>query len=103
MEDVSRAIEYLLSRQATGILHVVNQGSTTWCQFAREIFRLAGMNVAVDEITAAEYGAAAPRPSYSVLDTRRYAALEGPALPDWQTALSCYLAGRSPASPSAAN
>ncbi len=61
------------------------------------------MNVAVDEITAAEYGAAAPRPPYSVLDTCRYAVLEGPALPDWQTALSCYLAGRSPARPSAAN
>ena len=62
-----------------GTYHVTNTGSATWFEFAAEIFRLAGMKVAIQPITTAEYGAAAPRPSYSVLDTAAYHRLGGPA------------------------
>jgi dTDP-4-dehydrorhamnose reductase len=77
-----------------GTYHVTNTGQTTWREFAVEIFRLAGMNVAVRPITTAEYGAAAPRPSYSVLDTSAYRRLGGPAVPDWKAALAEYFAER---------
>ena len=75
-----------------GTYHVTNTGQTTWREFAVEIFRLAGMKVAVRPITTAEYGAAAPRPSYSVLDTSAYHSLGGPAMPDWKAALAEYFA-----------
>ena len=57
-----------------------------------EIFRLAGMPVAVRAITTADYAAAAPRPSYSVLDTTAYHRLGGPPMPDWRSALVEYFA-----------
>ena len=75
-----------------GIYHVTNTGQTTWREMAVEIFRLAGMNVTVQPITTAEYGAPAARPSYSVLDTAAYHRLGGPPMPDWKAALTEYFA-----------
>ena len=71
---------------------MTNTGEATWREFAAEIFRLAGMKVAVRPITTAEYGAPAARPSYSVLDTSAYHRLGGPAMPDWKAALAEYFA-----------
>ena len=71
---------------------MTNTGQTTWFDFAAEIFRQAGMEVALRPITTAEYGAPASRPSYSVLDTTAYHRLGGPAMPDWKAALAEYFA-----------
>ncbi len=93
---LARVIVFLLSGNGVpapwGTYHVTNTGQTTWREFAVEIFRLAGINVAVRPITTAEYGATAPRPSYSVLDTSAYHSLGGPAMPDWKAALAEYFA-----------
>jgi dTDP-4-dehydrorhamnose reductase len=75
-----------------GTYHVTNTGQTTWYEFAQEIFRCAGMQVAIRPITTAEYGAPAARPSYSVLDTTAYHRLGGPPMPDWKAALVEYCA-----------
>jgi dTDP-4-dehydrorhamnose reductase len=75
-----------------GTYHVTNTGAATWREFAAEIFRQAGMQVAIRPITTAEYGAPAARPSYSVLDTSAYHRLGGPAMPDWKAALAEYFA-----------
>jgi dTDP-4-dehydrorhamnose reductase len=73
---------------------VTNTGAATWCEFARQIVRLAGLGVAVEPITTEEFAAAAPRPAYSVLDTMAYHRLGGPPMPDWKTALAEYFAER---------
>ena len=92
---VARAIRFLLDTHGYGTYHVVNSGETTWYDMAVEIFRQSGLEVEVEPITTAEYGAPAPRPSYSVLDTAKYHALAGsPAMPPWQDALAEYLATR---------
>jgi len=75
-----------------GAYHVTNTGETTWRDFAAEIFRLANLQVEIQPITTAEYGAPAPRPSYSVLDTAAYHDLGGPPMPDWKAALAEYFA-----------
>lgn len=93
VEHVARAVKFLADRGETGLLHVTNQGATTWHELAVEIFKLAKMNVEVEPITTAEYGAAAPRPAYSVLDISRYQSLGGPELPHWKNALGEYLHG----------
>jgi dTDP-4-dehydrorhamnose reductase len=95
---LARAILFLLGVNPTsggspapwGIYHVTNTGEATWREFADEIFRQAGMSVAVHPITTAEYNASAARPSYSVLDTSAYHRLGGPAMPDWRAALKEY-------------
>jgi dTDP-4-dehydrorhamnose reductase len=71
---------------------VTNSGATTWYEFACEIVRQAGIEARVEPITSAEYGAAAPRPRYSVLDTTAYHRLGGPPMPDWKSALAEYFA-----------
>lgn len=73
--------------QAYGTYHLVNGGATTWCGFARALLKAAGREVAVEPISTAEFGAAAPRPAYSVLSNAKYARLGGPPLDDWQAAL----------------
>jgi dTDP-4-dehydrorhamnose reductase len=75
---------------AWGTYHVTNTGEATWREFAAEIFRQAGMQVAIHPITTVEYGAPAARPSYSVLDTAAYHRLGGPVMPDWRAALAEY-------------
>ncbi len=89
---VVRAMRFLLNVETHGVYHVTNAGDATWCEFAREIFRQSGLAVPVDPITSAEWGAPAPRPTYSVLDGSKYLALPGaPPLPPWQDALAEYL------------
>lgn len=93
---IARAILFLLGENGKpapwGTYHVTNTGEATWRQFATEIFRQAGMQVVIQPITTAEYGAPAARPSYSVLDTAAYHRLGGPAMPDWKAALGEYFA-----------
>jgi dTDP-4-dehydrorhamnose reductase len=90
--DLARAILYLLSHGHYGIFHVVNGGDVTWYEFAREIFRLEGRPMELIPITSAEYGAAAPRPAYSVLSTAKYEATGGPKMRPWSEALAEYFA-----------
>jgi dTDP-4-dehydrorhamnose reductase len=93
---LARVILFLLGQSGRpvpwGTYHVTNSGEATWREFAAEIFRLAGMQVAIRPISTAEYGAPAARPSYSVLDTSAYHRLGGPAMPDWRAALEEYFA-----------
>ncbi|MBX7165592.1 MAG: dTDP-4-dehydrorhamnose reductase [Pirellulales bacterium] len=92
---VARAIEFLAATEAYGLYHVTNAGAVRWYDFAAEIFRQAGISIELEAITTAEYGAPAPRPAYSVLDTSKYSALGGPELPDWRAGLAEYLALRT--------
>jgi dTDP-4-dehydrorhamnose reductase len=93
---LASAVLYLLRAEAPfGTYHVVNAGSTTWYDFACEIFRQASVDVEVLPVSTDEYQAAAPRPCYSVLDTGKYNALGGPRLPPWPEALAQYLARRA--------
>ncbi|MEK6238969.1 MAG: NAD(P)-dependent oxidoreductase [Planctomycetales bacterium] len=94
---LARSVLFLLEKiikepKLAGTYHVVNQGETTWRGFAAEIFEQAGKQVELIPITTEEYGAAAPRPRWSVLDCSKYLALGGPPLPSRQDALAEYFA-----------
>jgi dTDP-4-dehydrorhamnose reductase len=92
--DVATATSSLIAAGARGSFHITNAGDCTWYEFAREIFRAAGMNVEVTPITSAEFGAAARRPSYSVLSNEKLRG-SGIAVPrPWTDALRAYLAER---------
>jgi dTDP-4-dehydrorhamnose reductase len=66
--DLADALVQLIETDAFGLYHATNSGSLTWCEFAREIFRLAKLEVEVTPITTAEFGAKAHRTVFSVLD-----------------------------------
>ncbi len=62
-----------------GLYHFAGSGYCSWCELAREIVELAGLEVPVEPITTAELGRPAPRPAFSALETERPV----PHLPHW--------------------
>lgn len=86
--DVAAATAALIAAGTTGIAHVTNAGACSWHEFAAAIFELAGVRADLTAITSREYGAAARRPSYSVLAC-------DPPLRPWREALQAYLQARA--------
>ena len=92
--DVARVVVRMLTDGcAPGVYHVVNAGSATWFEFAREIVRRAGVEATVTPCATGEYPVRAARPRYSALDNAKVSAVFG-AMPAWQDALDRYLHAR---------
>lgn len=92
--DLADAVGLLLQLGANGLYHWTNSGQCSWYEFARGVFASSQRKVAVEPITTAEYGAAARRPRYSVLDMGVWETLRLPAPRPWQAALDDYLRQR---------
>ena len=75
----------------TGLYHFSATGATTWFGFAKAIVGDAPSPVVVP-IATAEFPTPARRPAYGVLDTSRFAATFGFALPAWENCLADCLA-----------
>ena len=92
--DAARVVlRILTSGCLPGVYHVVNNGTATWFEFAREIVRLAGIEAVVTPCTSDEYATRALRPRYSALDNARISAAFG-GMPPWEDALERYLAAK---------
>jgi dTDP-4-dehydrorhamnose reductase len=96
--DIAHAVKDLIVHHAAGrkeniqgIFNYANAGAVTWDNFARKIFQSAKLNCEVTTITSAEYGAPAPRPSYSVLNCDKIRPLLSSPIPAWEDALNRYL------------
>lgn len=92
---LARAIEFLcrsalVGESISGVYHVVNTGGVSWYEFACAVLAGAGLKAVVEPISTAEYAAAAPRPSDSVLDVGKYHRLKGPVMPSWNDAVRQY-------------
>ena len=71
-----------------GIYHFSNRGETTRFGFAEEIKRVAGIDrCKLLPITTEKYGAAAPRPAYSVMDLSKICSAFHVEIPRWEEAL----------------
>jgi dTDP-4-dehydrorhamnose reductase len=78
---------------ATGLLHLTNQGVTTWFGLAREIVELAGGDPEVIQpCSTDEFPRPARRPANSVLDSERLAELGLEPLPHYREALAAAVA-----------
>jgi dTDP-4-dehydrorhamnose reductase len=84
---LAEATRELLERPY-GTWHLAAGGDCTWADFAEEIFSEADLACEVRRIPAAEYGAPAPRPAYSVLRSER---AEAPRLAHWREGLRACL------------
>ncbi len=91
-------LERAASQDAWGLYHVTAGGDATWREFATAIFAGAarrGRRVPdVVGISTAEFGAAARRPAYSVLDSARVARVFGVRAEHWSTQLESVLDAR---------
>ena len=91
--DLSRLLADMIVTEKYGYYHATNEGGyISWYDFAREIFRQAGMDTKVNPVTTAEYGLSkAARPFNSRLDKSKLVAAGFTPLPTWQDALGRYL------------
>lgn len=88
-------IEKIIEKEPEyGIYHSTNEGFTTWCQFTRKIFELAGINTKVNAITSEEYKEMYPqssdRPKNSQLSKEKLKNV-GIVPSKWEDALKEYL------------
>jgi dTDP-4-dehydrorhamnose reductase len=88
-------VELARSTTPPQTLHYANAGQASWCDFAREIFRLAGADPArVHGVDTAAFPRPAPRPAWSVLSTESWAAAGLTPPRDWRDALAAHVAAR---------
>jgi dTDP-4-dehydrorhamnose reductase len=93
--DLARKVWAVLPKASHPVYHLTNAGQTSWYDFARRSLELAGVAADLTPVTAAEYGARARRPAYSVLAHANLAALGEDDLRPWDQALVAYVAERS--------
>lgn len=93
--DLAAAMARLIESTQFGTYHATNSGQCSWFEFASEIFRIEKLPVKAIPIAAAEYGAKARRPDFSVLTCSKLQAETGASLPPWQESLARYLRERS--------
>ena len=91
-KELAKIIDKLLWTENYGTYHGTCEGSCSWADFAKEIFRLAGKNTEVDYITTAEYPTPAKRPAYSVLEKFMLKLTVGYEPADWHEAIAEYIA-----------
>jgi len=93
--ELAKAIQYLLPTDNYGLFHGTCEQSTSWDEFTREIFRLAGRKTEVISVTTEEYTSAhpasAPRPHYSILDNYMLRLTTDFVYKDWKEALDDYM------------
>ncbi len=94
-KELAKAIACLLPTENYGLFHGTCEGSTSWDEFTREIYRLAGIATKVKSVSTEEYQAinpqSAPRPHYSILDNYMFRLTTDHRYADWKDALDVYM------------
>lgn len=87
-DDLAVATIDALNLFTTGVLHLTNQGATTWFDLAKAALVEAGMDPELlSPCGTAEYPTPASRPAYSVLGSERIAEVGVGPLPPWRDSL----------------
>ncbi|WP_373899161.1 dTDP-4-dehydrorhamnose reductase [Haloimpatiens sp. FM7315] len=89
--DLAKVILKLVKNKAYGLYHCTCKGECTWYDFAKEIFKIKGIDTEVIPCTTDEFPRPAKRPKYSVL---RNLALEnsvGDITREWEESLKEYI------------
>lgn len=88
----ARLASHRVETMSWGIYHAAGTGEATWCDLARETFRLSatlgGPSARVRAVTTADYPTPAKRPANSRLDCSKLASNYGVRLPDWHEGLA---------------
>lgn len=89
--DLANIIYQALEKEIPyGIYHTTNLGFTTWYEFTKKIYELAGISCKVNPVTSEEFASAAKRPANSMLSKEKILDA-GVEIPSWEDALERYL------------
>lgn len=90
--DLARLLVDMIQTDKYGRYHATNEGICSWYEFAREIFRQAGMDeVKVTPVTSSEFPSKAIRPFNSRMSKEKLSESGFERLPPWQDALRRFL------------
>ena len=73
-----------------GIYNFSNEGSISWYDFAKKIFELNNISIALHPIPTEQYPTPAQRPKYSVLDKSKIKSEFKVMIPTWDQALESH-------------
>lgn len=90
--DLARLLVDMIQTDKYGRYHATNEGLCSWYEFAREIFRQAGMDdVKVTPVSSDEFPAKAKRPANSRMSKAKLTENGFDLMPTWQDALGRFL------------
>ena len=89
--DLAKLLVDMVETDKYGRYHATNEGLCTWYEFATEIFRQAGKEIAVHPVTSEQFPSKAKRPHNSRMSKDKLEANGFDRLPTWQDALNRYL------------
>ncbi|TXD36645.1 dTDP-4-dehydrorhamnose reductase [Lujinxingia vulgaris] len=81
----------LSTRDDFGIFHATAQGQCSWFDFARALFDHLDLRPRLRPVDSQSWGAAARRPTYSVLENRALKHLQLDSFGDWYAELAAFL------------
>jgi dTDP-4-dehydrorhamnose reductase len=88
--ELIRIIDAVIKTKNYGIYHATCEGECSWNGFAREIFKQAGLDIKVTDVTSEQFVRPASRPAYSVLSKEKLFNMCGYKPTQWQDALKEY-------------
>lgn len=93
--QIAQQLVALSRSNAYGLYHGTSEGSCSWYEFAREIFRATGTTVRLEKADPGEFPAKVQRPKYSVLENGALKATQMNVFTDWRVGLERYLQARA--------
>lgn len=90
-KDLSTLLVDMIETDKYGTYHASNDGFCSWCDFAKEIFKEAGIDIKVNPILTSQYPTKASRPLNSKMSKQKLVEHEFKMLRSWQDALKDYL------------
>lgn len=82
--ELANGILNIIDKEPYGIYHICGSGSTSWFGFAKEVFKLAGLEVNLMPCMTEDFPRPAKRPKYSVMNNDKICR-------DWKSALKDYM------------
>lgn len=91
-DAVARAIQEILKHPSiAGTFHLTCEGNVTWCEFAKKIFEIKGIEQTVLPCSTDEYPRPAPRPKNSRLEKLNLRLYDLKSMPKWDDELRAVL------------
>ncbi len=90
-KDLAPLLVDMIETDKYGVYHVTNEGYCTWYEFAKEIFRIADVDIKVNPITTKEYPTKAVRPMNSKMSKEKLYYINLKTLENWKIAVQKYL------------
>ena len=90
-EHVAELTLDLVKHQASGTYHITDSGEASWYDLGREVLSTCGLHCEIKPISTEDWGAPAPRPRYSVLDSSSTEKILGRSMTPWREALKKFL------------